>query len=136
MGWLQARLRALLLVVIAGMLAAHPVARAFGSVGEPADGLLRGDLQTAICSGHAAMGPAEDGRPLPTPEQKKPLCPWCGLNAAAGAPLSALTAISVSVLRPPRQLRAAVPAITREPMLRRLQWAACSPRAPPSALSA
>ena len=73
---------------------------------------------------------------LPAPEQKKPLCPWCGLSAAAGGPLSALTAISVSVLSPPRQLRAAVPPIAREPMLRRLQWAACSPRAPPSALSA
>ena len=136
MRWLQARLRALLLVVIAGMLVAQPVARAFSSVGEPGDGLLRGDLQTAICSAHAATGPAEDGRPLPAPEQKKPLCPWCGLSAAAGGPSSALTAVSVSVLSPPRQLRAAVPPIARDPMLRRLQWAACSPRAPPSALSA
>ena len=131
MRWLQARLRALLLVVIAGMVAAQPVARAFSSVGEPGGGLLRGDLQTAICSAHASIGPAEDGRPLPAPEQKKPLCPWCGLSTAAGGPLSALTAISVSILSPPRQLRAAVPPIAREPILRRLQWAACSPRAPP-----
>ena len=136
MRWFQARLRALLLVVIAGMLAAQPVARAFGSVAEPGDGLLRGDLQTAICAAPASMGPAEDGRPPPAPEQKKPPCPWCGLSAAAGGTLSALTAISVSVLSPPRQLPAAVPPIAHEPLLRRLQWAACSPRAPPSAPSA
>jgi hypothetical protein len=136
MRWFRARQRALLLGVIASMLAAQPVARAFGRGAEPGDGLLRGDLQPAICAAHASMGPAEDGRPPPAPEQKKPLCPWCGLSAAAGGTLSALTAISVSVLRPPRQLPAAVPPIAREPLLRRLQWAACSPHAPPSALSA
>jgi hypothetical protein len=136
MRWLQVRLRALLLVLIAGLVAAQPVARAFSNVGELGDGILRGDLKTAICSAHASLGAAEDAGPAPAPEQKKPPCPWCGISAAASGPLSALTAISVSVLSRPRRLRAATPPIARDPMLRRLQWAACSPRAPPSVLSA
>jgi hypothetical protein len=130
------QLRALLLLVLAVVMAAQPLARARPLPASTATAMLLGDLQLAICSAHGGMALGPDGLPLPAPAPEHPSCPWCGLSSGQTPQLPGIAAVPIGVLTPPRQLHAAMAASAPDPLPPRRAWAACSPRAPPGAVRA
>jgi hypothetical protein len=129
------RLRAVLLVVLALLLAGQPLARARSIVPSSATAMLLEDLQVTICSVHGVMAPGPDGLPTPAPDPENPACPWCGLSTGQSPQLPWIAAVPIGVLTPPRQLHAAMAASAPCPLPPRRARAACSPRAPPGGLS-
>lgn len=132
----KAQLRALLLLVLAVLVAAQPLARARAVPQQTATAMLLGDLQLAICSAHGVMALGPDGLPLPAPDAEHPTCPWCALSSGQGLELPAITAVPIGVLTPPRRLHAAMAASAPSPLPPRRAVMACSPRAPPGAARA
>lgn len=136
MRWFNVQLRALLLVALALVVAGQPLARAPSFVPSTATAILLEDLQLTICSAHGVMPLGPDGLPTPAPARENPACPWCGLSTGQGPQLPWIAAVPIGVLTPPRQLHAAMAASAPCPLPPRRAWAACSPRAPPGAVSA
>jgi hypothetical protein len=130
------QLRALLLVALALLVAGQPLARARSFVPSTATAMLLENLQLTICSAHGVMALGPDGLPTPAPDPENPACPWCGLSTGQGPQLPWIAAVPIGVLTPPRQLHAAMAASAPCPLPPRRAWAACSPRAPPGAVSA
>src|SRR5215510_4466404 len=132
----KVRLRALLLVVLAVVVAGQALARARTPVPATAAAMLLEDLQLTICSAHGVMALGPDGQPPPAPDPENPACPWCALSTGQGLQLPWIAAVPIGVLRPPRNLHAAMAASAPSPLPPRRVWAACSPRAPPGPASA
>ena len=126
------RLRTLLLLLVACVLAAQPWLRATAVLIPAATDPLAADLTLAICSSHGGLRLDADGNPLPTPDRETPSCPWCALGSDPGLHLAAVVAVPIAVLRPPRQLNAALAALAPFPVPPLTAWAAPPPRAPPA----
>jgi len=126
------RLRTLLVLLVAGVLAGHPWLRATAVLAPAATDPLAADLNLAICSSHGGLRLGADGNPLPMPDRETPTCPWCALGSDTGLHLAAVIAVPIAVLRPPRQLNAALAALAPSPVPPLTAWAAPPPRAPPA----
>jgi len=125
------RLRTLLVLLVAFVLAGQPWLRAAAVLAPAATDPLAADLNLAICSSHGGVRLGADGSPLPTPDRETPTCPWCALCSDAGLHLAAVVAVPIAVLRPPRELNAALAALAPSPLPPLTAWAAPPPRAPP-----
>jgi hypothetical protein len=130
------QLRAFLLLGLALLLAAQPLARARSFTPSSATGMLLEDVQLAICSAHGVMALGPDGLPTPAPDPENPACAWCALSAGQGLQLPWIAAVPIGVLTPPRRLHAAMAASAPCLLPPRRASVACSPRAPPGAVSA
>jgi hypothetical protein len=128
------RLRALLLLLVASALASQPWHRATAVIVPAATDPLAADLQLAICSFHGLLRLGADG--TPTQDQEAPACPWCALEAGPGLHLTAVVAVPIDILTPPRTLYAALAALAPSPVPPLTAWAAPPPRAPPGPLRA
>jgi hypothetical protein len=131
---LNPRLRTVLLLLVAATLASQAWHRGTGLVSPAATDPLAADLQLAICSLHGLMRWGADGPPAP--EQETPACPWCALAPDPGLHLTTVVTAPIEVLRPPRTLYAALPALAPSPPPPLSAWAAPPPRAPPGPLRA
>jgi hypothetical protein len=136
MRWCNGQLRAFLLLGLALLVAAQPLLRARSLTPSSATGLLLEDVQLTICSAHGMMALGPDGLPSPAPDPENPACPWCALSAGQGPQLPWIAAVPIGVLTPPRRLHAAMAANAPSPPPPRRASIACSPRAPPGAVSA
>lgn len=129
MRWSDLRLRALLLLLVASALASQPWLRATAVIAPAVTDPLAADLQLAICSSHGLLRLGADG--TPAQDQETPACPWCALASAPGLHLTAVVAVPIDVLTPPRTLYAALAVLAPSPVPPLTAWAAPPPRAPP-----
>jgi hypothetical protein len=130
------QLRAFLLLGLALLVAAQPLVRARSLTSSSATDMLLEDVQLTICSAHGVMALGPDGLPTPAPNPENPACAWCALSASHVPQLPWIAAVPIGVLTPPRRLHAAMAANAPCPLPPRRASIACSPRAPPGALSA
>ncbi|HEU0157729.1 MAG TPA: hypothetical protein VFR00_00375 [Hyphomicrobiaceae bacterium] len=121
------RLRVFFLLLVALLLAGHPWLRATAPLTASSDPLAA-DLQFALCSLHGGM---RGGDGVPVQDRETPTCPWCALGTGPGPHLTAITAVPIDVLRPPRTLYAALVALATPPPPPFGAWLAPPPRAPP-----
>src|SRR5262245_35920154 len=108
MRWPNLRLRVLRLLLVASLLAGQPWHRATAVLAPASTDPLAADLHVAICSSHGGLRLGADESPRPAPEREAPTCPWCALGACPGGELSAVLAVPIEVLTPPRILHPAL----------------------------
>ena len=125
------RLRVFFLSLVALLLAGQPWLRASAPLTAASSDPLAADLQLALCSLHGGIRGGGDG--VPVRDRETPTCPWCALGTGPGPHLSAITAVPIEVLRPPRTLYAALVALATPPPPPLGAWVAPPPRAPPLA---
>src|SRR5215468_5597033 len=129
---LRAGLRTVLLLAVALMVAAHPLARSL-SLSHFSTNPALADLQVVICTAHGSVVIDEPlGGPQPTKED--PSCRWCAIGA--GGALPALSTVQLGVLEPPRLLQDRIAASQPIFLSFLTDRLANTPRAPPRKVSA
>src|SRR5262249_33239566 len=98
---LWAGLRTVLLLAVALMVAAHPLARSLSLphyVGDPA----LAELQV-ICTAHGAVA-VDEPRGVPQPGKENSSCLWCTIQNGPAGKLAALTTTDLGDIDPPQLL--------------------------------
>jgi hypothetical protein len=134
MRWMCAQLRTFLLLAVALMVAAHPLARSLSTPHVLAND-LGADAQVVICTSHGAVV-LDDPAGMPQPGKKDAPCPWCAVAGGLAGKLVAIAAVQIGVLEPPRRLPLDYAGVQFGLRPTSADWPAHAPRGPPSPIGA
>jgi hypothetical protein len=134
MRWMCAQLRTFLVLAVALMVAAHPLARSLSTPHLLANE-LGADVQVVICTSHGAVV-LDDLAGVPQPVKKDAPCPWCAVAGGLAGKLVASATVQIGVLEPTRLLPRYYAGIQFGLRPTSADWPAHAPRGPPSLLGA
>jgi hypothetical protein len=132
MQWMCAQLRTFLLLAVALMVAAHPLARSL-STSHLLANEFGPEVQVVICTSH---GPVvlDDPSGMPQPAKQDTPCPWCAVEGGMAGKLLASAGAQIGVLEPPKLLPRVCPGVQFGLRPTSANWPAHAPRGPPSSL--